>query len=94
MGEGRKATMLKVRNIRRSYGTKVVFSDVRYPNEADAVRKLGGQVWRIERDGHGPANEHTSEHALNKYNFDQRIYNDKDLESLWAKVGVLCRELP
>ena len=75
-------------------GAKVVFADVRYPNEADAVRKLGGQVWRIERDGYGPANDHTSEHALNKYNFDQRIYNDSDLESLWEKVGVLCRELP
>lgn len=75
-------------------GAKVVFSDVRYPNEADAIRREGGQVWRIERDGNGPANDHASEHALNKYNFDQRIYNDKDLESLWVKVGVLCRELP
>ena len=75
-------------------GAKVVFSDVRYPNEADAIRREGGQVWRIERNGNSPANDHTSEHALNKYNFDQRIYNDKDLESLWVKVGVLCRELP
>ncbi len=75
-------------------GAKVVFADVRFPNEAEAVRKLGGQVWRIERDGYGPANDHISEHALNKYDFDQRIYNDKDLESLWDKVGVLCRELP
>lgn len=75
-------------------GAKVVFADVRFPNEAEAVRKLGGQVWRIERDGFGPANDHISEHALNKYDFDQRIYNDKDLESLWDKVGVLCRELP
>lgn len=75
-------------------GAKVVFADVRYPNEAEAIRKLGGQVWRVERDGYGPANDHASEHALNKYNFDQRIYNDKDLESLWEKVGVLCRELP
>ena len=75
-------------------GSKVVFSDVRYPNEADAIRKLGGQIWRVEREGYGPANDHASEHALNGYNFDQRIYNDKDLESLWDKVGVLCRELP
>lgn len=75
-------------------GAKVVFADVRFPNEAEAVRKLGGQVWRIERDGFGPANDHISEHALNKYDFDQRIYNDKDLENLWDKVGVLCRELP
>jgi len=75
-------------------GAKVVFADVRFPNEAEAVRKLGGQVWRIERDGFGPANDHISEHALNKYDFDQRIYNNKDLETLWDKVGVLCSELP
>lgn len=75
-------------------GAKVVFADVRFPNEAEAVKKLGGQVWRIERDGFGPANDHISEHALNKYDFDQRIYNDKDLETLWDKVGVLCGELP
>lgn len=75
-------------------GSRVVFADVRFPNEAEAVKKLGGQVWRIERDGYGPANEHISEHALNKYDFDQRIYNDRDLETLWEKVGVLCGELP
>lgn len=75
-------------------GAKVVFADVRFPNEAEAVKKLGGQVWRIERDGYGPANDHISEHALNKYDFDQRIYNDRDLETLWEKVGVLCGELP
>jgi hypothetical protein len=75
-------------------GAKVVFADVRFPNEAEAVKKLGGQVWRIERDGFGPANDHISEHALNKYDFNQRIYNDRDLETLWDKVGVLCRELP
>lgn len=74
-------------------GAKVVFSDVRYPNEADAIRRNGGEVWRIEREGNEPANDHASEHALNKYDFDQRIYNDKDLEALWDKVGVLCGQL-
>jgi len=75
-------------------GSKVVFADVRFPNEANFIRKLGGQIWRVERDGYGPANDHASEHALNKYDFDQRIYNDRDLDYLWEKVGEIYHELP
>lgn len=35
----------------------VVVSDVRYPNEAQLVRDLGGIVWGITRPNVGPANE-------------------------------------
>ena len=34
-----------------------VISDVRYVNEAAAIKRLGGEVWRIHRPGVGPANE-------------------------------------
>jgi hypothetical protein len=61
-------------------GTKVVFADVRFPNEADAIKKLGGQVWRVERDGVGPANDHISEHALADYSFDVVLDNVGTLE--------------
>jgi hypothetical protein len=67
-------------------GAKVVFADVRFPNEADAIRNLHGEVWRITRDGFGPANDHISEHALDDYTFDQAIDNDSDLESLYRVV--------
>lgn len=67
-------------------GSKVVFADVRFPNEANAIRNLGGEIWRIERDGVGPANDHISEHALNDYKFDRLILNDSNVESLYAQV--------
>jgi hypothetical protein len=39
----------------------VVVTDVRYPNEAEMIRRRGGfLVWIIRRDC-GPANEHVSE---------------------------------
>lgn len=74
-------------------GAKAVFSDVRYPNEADAIRKLGGTVWRVQRPGVGPANDHESEHALNNYDFDGIIDNRESLESLRSRVGYLVAAL-
>lgn len=67
-------------------GSKVVFADARFPNEAKAVRELGGQVWRIERDGVGPANSHPSEIALDDYDFDQVITNNGDVEALQSLI--------
>jgi hypothetical protein len=40
---------------------KVVVSDVRFPNEAEMVRRLGGEVFRVERAGAAPADAHPSE---------------------------------
>ena len=64
----------------------VVFADCRYPNEADAVRALGGRVWRIERDGVGPVNEHSSEHAMVGYKFDSQLDNSSGIDVLYELV--------
>jgi hypothetical protein len=68
-------------------GDKIVFADVRYQNEADAVKKLGGSVVRVTRDGVNPANSHHSEHDLNDYEFDLVITNNGSIEDLWNLVG-------
>ena len=73
-------------------GTRAVFTDCRFPNEADAVRELNGQVWRIERAGFGPINNHPSETSLDNYKFDQYINNDEKLESLEDKVARLLHD--
>lgn len=69
-------------------GSKIVFADVRFPNEADAIKNLGGNVVRIEREGFGPANDHISEHALDEYKFDEKIYNNEGIEELHNKVST------
>jgi hypothetical protein len=74
-------------------GAKAVFSDVRYPNEADAVRKLGGKVWRVSRPGVGPANDHESEHALNDYKFDQVVENSGTIDGLSSQVRTYLNNL-
>lgn len=63
-------------------GGSAVISDVRFKNEADAIRKAGGQVWRINRSGIGPVTNHSSEIDLDDYDFDHVINNDLDVVHL------------
>lgn len=71
-------------------GGRVVFSDVRFPNEADAVREMGGEVWRTHREGYGGSG-HASETALNAIVPDQHL-NAASLQQLGelvqTKLGV------
>ena len=56
-------------------GEDTVFTDVRFKNEADAIKKLGGQIWRVVRTSVAPM-DHISEHDLDDYEFDGIIYNE------------------
>lgn len=72
-------------------GRPAVFTDCRFPNEAEAIRRAGGLVIRVNRPGVGPAVDehgvaHESETALDDYRFDAVIDNDSTLKDLHAKV--------
>ena len=71
----------------------VVISDVRFPNEADAITKLGGSIWRINRHNHSAVNGHASEHAMDNYLFNHVIYNDGTLDDLSDEVFMLAKHL-
>jgi hypothetical protein len=45
----------------RTVSGPTVFDDVRFGNEANAIRALGGIIVRIDRPGVGPVNGHESE---------------------------------
>lgn len=56
--------------------------DVRFPNEADAIKNAGGFLIRLERNGAGAGN-HISETALDNYDkWDMVIQNNYDLDYL------------
>lgn len=66
---------------------KVVVSDARFFNEFDAIRERGGKIWRIERKGIGPTNDHPSEtEAPNYQHFDYTFYNDGTLAEFRSDV--------
>ena len=70
--------------------TSVVAPDVRFPNEAQIIRKLGGRVWRIARSG-PKASGHISESMLDGFDgsWNETLDNNgtiHDLEQTLARL--------
>ena len=59
-----------------------VITGIRFPNEIDMIRSLGGDLIWVERPGFGPANGHSSEQALDIGDFDYTLVNGGDLAGL------------
>lgn len=72
---------------------QVVFSDVRYPNEAERIRKEGGVLWRVEREGIEKSDEHTSESLIETIKVDSVVKNNGTIEDLFSKVDKLIGKL-
>jgi hypothetical protein len=72
-----------------------VFTNVRYPNEADAIRRAGGFIVEVERPGAPTFDEditnHSSDRALDGYNWDYTIVNDGTLDDLRTKTTEMVR---
>lgn len=69
-----------------------IITDVRFPNEADAVKERGGKMIRVYRNVSGPAVKdlHPSETALDDYDkFDFTINNNGTLEELSQKAKII-----
>jgi hypothetical protein len=65
-----------------------IITDVRFPNEADAIREKGGFLLRIERPGSAPGT-HPSETALDTYAFDYTLHNGSSLYNLEIDLQTL-----
>lgn len=74
-----------------------IITDLRFPNEARAIKDKGGILIRVDRydiTGQGKLNPHTSETALDDYqDFDYIIDNFGTIEDLIEKVRkILIKE--
>lgn len=64
----------------------VIVTDVRFDNEAELIRSLGGQVWHIVRPDAQAVNAHASEAGVTWRIDDISIYNNGTLEELQTLV--------
>mgnify|MGYP002508388347 CR=1 FL=1 len=71
-------------------GTFFIITDVRYPNEAELIRKYGGKIVQIQRDAVEPNTgiDHPSERPLSQDHVDYVIHNNGTLHDLELSV---CR---
>lgn len=75
--------------LERVLNDRVVVTDVRFLNEARAIKERGGEIWRVVRPGVGAVNKHVSETQMDDYPFDHVLNNDGDLDHLYAQALVL-----
>jgi len=74
-------------------GHNVALTGVRYKNEIDMVRRLGGSTLYITRPGISEISEHASENSLTADDFEHVIDNDKGIAELENKAGELYMDL-
>lgn len=73
---------------------RIVCDDVRFENEADAIRKIGGYLIKVERTGSGldgSGATHTSE-MIDGLRPDEIISNNSSLDILFAKLDAIVAE--
>lgn len=70
-----------------------IVTDVRFPNEAQAIKNHGGYLIRVNRNT-GLTSEHPSETALDNYDgFDLIIDNNGSLEEYQEKIRSLAQKI-
>jgi hypothetical protein len=80
-------TSLKIRAKRFD---RIVVDDVRFENEANAIKEMGGEMWFIRRPSVMINSDHASDGALDKWTgFDHFIQNDGTLHEFREKINAL-----
>ncbi|MFE6494113.1 hypothetical protein [Streptomyces sp. NPDC057747] len=74
-------------------GLPCVITDVRYPNEVEALRRRGFYLVHIDRPGVGPANDHASETSIRPDDADERLHNIGTLDELTTCVEEMWARL-
>jgi hypothetical protein len=69
-----------------------VISDVRFQNEAQAIRRMGGVIIRVNRAGCDPEDTHTSESPLPDSLVDFELTNNGTPEGMAAQASVLLQD--
>lgn len=67
-------------------GQLLVVTDVRFENEAQAIRARGGQVWRVHRSAQITETAHVSEQTLSDDLVSAEVYNELTLEYLRRQI--------
>jgi hypothetical protein len=70
-------------------GRNVVIDDVRFPNEAEMIRRLGGELWLVDRPGVVHDGDHASEGALADVLPDEVVRNTGGSVQLYDALKAL-----
>lgn len=81
-----KARLVHLRN-RKVY--RVAITDLRFHNEAAAVRDIGGVIWRVQRQGVKALKPHASEIQIGGIKPHAIVPNNGTIEELENRIKIL-----
>jgi hypothetical protein len=81
---------LAMKQVDESEHPRWVFTDMRFPNELEAVKARGGTAVKLVRPGYGPVNGHVSDAGLPDELFDALAFNDGSVQHLEEQMLVIC----
>lgn len=70
-----------------------VISDVRFPNEAAAIRNIGGTIIKIVRSEQPQIDGHASEASIDLIDAQYTIINNSTIQDLQAKILSIAEKL-
>lgn len=65
-----------------------IVTGIRFINEVEAIRELGGELWWVYRENGTPNSGHASENSVSATDFDIYIDNTGSLKDLYANVDI------
>ena len=87
-------TMIAEQKARKALQSfSVIFDDMRFPNEFEMVKRLGGKCVRISRPGEPRGDTSIAEGLLDRHEFDAHIFNTGTLEELKLKTWYMMDHL-
>lgn len=78
-----------LQKLKENKNIKIIMSDIRFQNEVDMVRQLGGIVIKLTRPSINNSDAHESEKNIDNINGNFNIINDGTLEELYKKVDEI-----
>jgi hypothetical protein len=88
---------LKRRIMAAKKDTRWVVADVRFPNEANAIKEWGGTVIRIDRPQAGASggiSQHASEVSLEGFDaWDYVLENNGSVDDLFEKINKIMQDI-
>lgn len=66
----------------------IVFTDVRFENEAEMIRRRGGAIWHLKRNVPG-VEAHVSERPIVEYLSDRQLLNNSTMDHLYGNIETL-----
>lgn len=79
--------------VRHSVCPRMVVTDVRFDNEAQAIIDAGGTVWRVDREGVAPVAAHKSEAGVDWRLVEGSLKNNGTIDQLDANIQQWIRFL-